>query len=746
MLVEDLWDENVNRIINKIKDDAIAKLRSNEFNPGAIWQVISDLNLRHVHGYEIRDFLEPYKDEILNFLANRWTNGDPHREEYDLYTLISTMRSLDENAGLKWPELTTILNNLKPKIVKMLLILFKDEEYPKIRTLLGILKDFVPTWPELTTIQDSMQSDLRQRGLIPEAQSNYYPPSSIHRLINDLSDMLYNYDTYDDERPEGVTTDEIEADMPWCLAMIGLSDSDVPNRILMIQPHKDSILKIMLMAVRDPFDFDNTSMGTKAGLTAMVKGIRRLGAKWPELDVIEKSLAHDASEKYQLGEDLVSDPIKPFEIRNLKDLLISAIIESAYRRNHYNREPNKANISKKINALDYASSDFNMLMNKYKADILGICEIRRVNLLVYISISLMKMALLTKFGYNWPEFKLMINQNKEYIVKIILKNIIESAESMSEKERKFTDAINIVTDLEDLGIHWSELDVIKKSLLHDTTKNDISEARDPYMTYYRRYEREDALRRILSSLHKEIQAEDYEGINADFLELWKYPKSAFKGLYELLAPLKAGMIKEILTYISSGDIQEAAHAVPLWVKACRKCGFDWPELDVIEKSAAAGLVPKPKKLRESLNPEQKKNIYKEIQKELGEGNLMRALYSLTTRKVDFNELPELKQLFDYDKKGCMYRLDSSYGLDMYMKVVNAIKMLMEIGVDWPELPNFMEERKGNTIRNLFHYMKKGQPDTVITLIHELRDAGIEWPELDVILKSIEHELFNRKKA
>ena len=135
-----------------------------------------------------------------------------------------------------------------------------------------------------------------------------------------------------------------------------------------------------------------------------------------------------------------------------------------------------------------------------------------------------------------------------------------------------------------------------------------------------------------------------------------------------------------------------------------------------------------------------------MQKELGEGNLMRCLYLLTTRKIDFKDLPELKQLFDNDKKGCMYRLDSSYGLDMYMKVVSAIRMLTEIGVDWPELPIFMEERKGNTIRNLFHYMKNNQPGTVITLVNELQDAGIDWPELNVIRNSVEHELSNYKKA
>ena len=524
---------------------------------------------------QLKKIFEPAKEKLIPYLFKNWTNGEPHRTEYDLFMLIHGVYLLKRDANIDWPELNKLLESLKIPIIKTLLGLINQTEFGRAINYVMMLKDIGFKWSELDILKKSLNHEAPPDRQLAEAIPDYYANSNIAKHLNALSDMLYAYDSDEAETtPHYADIAELESAIPWCLAMIGLSSSTVPNRIHMIQPHKQTLITLMLKVIKDSSEFDESSIGSTDGLTAMVKGAQRLGAKWPELDVIEKSLTHDR------------------------------------------------------------------------------------------------------------------------------------------------------------------------------TKNDISEARDPFAAAVRREEREYHLGSVLRSLKQEIIAKDYEGINADFLELWKYPKYVFEraNLYNLLAPLKVGMIKEILTYISSGDIHEAAHAVPLWVKACRKCGFDWPELDVIEKSAAAGLVPKTKKLRESLNPEQKKNIYKEVQKELGEGNLMRCLYLLTTRKIDFKDLPELKQLFDNDKKGCMYRLDSSYGLDMYMKVVSAIRMLTEIGVDWPELPIFMEERKGNTIRNLFHYMKNNQPGTVITLVNELQDAGIDWPELNVIRNSVEHELSNYKKA
>lgn len=464
--------EMFHRITTNVMQPILSDIETGSSNPAGFWNIFNRFTSHNFTPSEISSILTPYRSQIINYLNKHWTNGQKYRETYDLLYLIETIYLFKRDADIEWPEFIQLLNRLKLIVIKILLEHIRDDEIQRAITNTNNLLYLGINWPELITISKSLAHDEAPRKINESTSMDRYRNTHVARELNNLDDMLQA--TCSEEVDQAYQI-ELKLEIPWCLAMLGLASADVPNRIFMIQPFKSTIIKLMLMTIKNPETFEESNLNTRIGLAAMVKGVKRLGAKWPELDVIEKSLKFDRENSPpEIDEDVNSESIKQSEIKILKDILLDAMVEVSYKR--IDKGLSKS-ITSKIIAMDYKSPEFNKLMEKYKPEILDNFY-RMIADVYYLTNRLSRMLILKKFGYNWPEFKFIIDKSKTYIIKFMLKDITNSVNSPMVNETRFINAIYIMNHLKDLGIHWPELDIIEKSLSHDMEHMKIDEVED----------------------------------------------------------------------------------------------------------------------------------------------------------------------------------------------------------------------------------------------------------------------------
>ena len=685
--------------------------------------IVGLLNNGQLDAAELKAIFVPIRKELVNYQRNHWSGGGKeYRIEYDMFMLLAGIYLFEKKVGLVWPEFHKQIEDMKPSIIKMLLTLMSESEFRRVSKYLEFLESLNFKWPELNVIQKSLNVEYDTTNQptqhLYEAASCYYLHGNVARHINDLDDMLYNYGAYDEDRIEGKTPEDIEADIPWCLAMIGLTDSVVPNRILMIQPHKESILKIMLMAIRDPDDFDQGSLGAKEGLAAMVKGIRRLGAKWPELDIIEKSLQHDADNKNKLNEAGESS----HWARWLKDFKQN-LIEENYEALEDLAEYTHSFMPKQ---------DLNKVVAKYKTFV-----IRQIlTCITELSEAHMKEFLkevidgLRKGNVNWPELN------------TIEHSLIHSRTIELDEEDTY--------DLDNAS-EAEQIDVIERSPFN------ISDIRRPSKTvqlvavskqgYALGHIKRPSYEVKLAAVKQNGRAIGYVKNPSEELQMTAIKENPLAFLcirtpsVNVLNQCKHEIIKAVLSQILVNSSYRPIKSMLLHLRV-----VNWPELDIIKHSITNSSNSKLKNIDESIKmtPKAKADLLSMLETSFQYGYFTNAFRNLYSSQETVDSWPELDKFLIDNKHRIIDLLNRMLQVGSIRNMVSIVSTLAKIKVNWPEIIPIITDCKKDIIENILKYMKDDEVDSALYIAADLIDLGLNWPELSIIKKSAEHEINNKK--
>ena len=189
------------------------------------------------------------------------------------------------------PIVVPIVEKAKPLIIKDILEELQSagtdmhghsyyvSEWAKAR--IADLRRIGIDWPELRVIEKSVLHDLktttiREELVGDEIQGDIY--DNVQSIVDSLQDNDYSEDRYS---------------LLWdCLTHLGDYYEDMPkvkfpNIAILLGEHKSEILKKILTTTMNH--------GAEGNLVKhRILALRKLGAKWPEFDTIERSIAHDA--------------------------------------------------------------------------------------------------------------------------------------------------------------------------------------------------------------------------------------------------------------------------------------------------------------------------------------------------------------------------------------------------------------------------------------------------------------------
>jgi hypothetical protein len=291
-----------------------------------------------------------------------------------------------------------------------------------------------------------------------------------------------------------------------------------------------------------------------------------------------------------------------------------------------------------------------------------------------------------------PEFGKFIEQKKHIIIKNLLSHI--------SYQYYISTILGHIEGLHHIGIHWPELDIIKRSANAEKEQHNLNEADQSYLSRMRQSEINKVSRQIQDdNANGALSWAGNAGITIEIMpELGKF-----------LELKKRTIIKTLLLHISD---RYSSHFILGSIHRLHSIGIHWPELDTIERSAKA------EKERHELNestdikpynehgPEAQKIIIKHLESCLG----------------DTNEMPSA---YYTDKAlGLAYR----YGITVEQ---------------FPKLGKALEYHKAIIIKYMLESLKAGFTNNssydlgyVLTRGNELRTVGINWEELNIIKRSI----------
>jgi hypothetical protein len=131
-------------------------------------------------------------------------------------------------------------------------------------------------WPELDIMERSLKVGLAESSI--DNSNKRTATRYFHKVLKDIEAEDYSETAYH---------------LSWAGAFGAEDAISFPDYSARIDRHKPEILRAVLSAIKDPdqFEFDNID------LIMMMRGLRRMHVKWPELDIIEKSVAAEKAKK-----------------------------------------------------------------------------------------------------------------------------------------------------------------------------------------------------------------------------------------------------------------------------------------------------------------------------------------------------------------------------------------------------------------------------------------------------------------
>ena len=544
------------------------------------------------------------------------------------------------------PELPALINQHKTDIVKnMLEIIKKDFDYAgkAVLPVLEVLHHLGIHWPESDRIAAALTQGYKSESVTEDDDDNNMAREQLQRMAaNHIISAIQN------KRWMSLldTLQTIEQQQ-WSLD----SRYRFPEKLAQ---YKTDIVKTILQAVKDPRWFN-------PDLLVAVKGLKRTGVNWPELDTIISGLQHgkvseDWSKKYKRSIDC-SHP-KGF----------SQKAHCAGRRKH------KAN------------EDLTVTDNpRLRAWIRNIDVSLTKNMRNLFSIVIgLSHDLKTADAVSRSQVIKVLDDKKTEILKYILYHI------------KHLDEINIkyyVDTMIEIGITWPELKTIQQALAHGNKTESVTENDYRFSNDHKVMSGlvADEINSWLESLSRHIKAgskipiDSFRDVIYAIRNFNYYRLNMLQPVLEQHKKTIIYMILYILKY-HSNNLKESEHIL----SALKYAKINWPELKSIQQALAHGN--KTESVTEADDTAGFKILSDILMRDYAD-NKVRGfwymLYHLNDWDMTVDQFPEFDNIIAEIKPEIIKSLLSAVKADSdgeaISNVLHSIDRMHKCGVNWPEL-------------------------------------------------------------
>ena len=545
---------------------------------------------------------------------------------------------------------------------------------------------------------------------------------------------------------------------------------EAPNRAAELEPQKSAIIKELLTELK--------SMDSSDGylsLASELDMLAALGVRWPELGLIRRGMEEEDRRRSQQGmwESIkINDPLDGHKVYNMiSQGLMEEVVSMLDHRNYkYGDDPSIDRVfDQKIN-----------LVQKWMERMLDLS----------IADGSYAWRMIKDMELPWDSVDSWWTDHKTETVRRLLKLL---------KEDRYEDVLGIIEDiLDDLGLAWPELDVIRRSAQAELERADqnaeLDESDDDEESIVRmsspderiiddmfRRMREgswmaledaiseleerrmpdhmilDALSPQADSIARWLDSRIKEGSHNNRMlgQIWKLLEisARWPSLARLVNKHKAMIVRDMLTQIKAADSMDLED-LEGHLRQLSELGMTWPEMDVISRSVNA-------ELDRIYNIDESGDMlgYRISKGDLIDGmqDSLRAGHNGAwgnnyahmrpwSREHTVKQLTRIKpDIIAWINK----YLSSAKNTDWrYGKL--AILDLDRLGVDWPELWKVVDNNRKAWVHDwliiLRSLMGNDYPEELEDLESHIRSwqktfeqHGLKWPEIETILASIRGE-------
>ena len=545
---------------------------------------------------------------------------------------------------------------------------------------------------------------------------------------------------------------------------------EAPNRAAELEPQKSAIIKELLTELK--------SMDSSDGymsLASELDMLAALGVRWPELGLIRRGMEEEDRRRSQQGmwESIkINDPLDGHKVYNMiSQGLMEEVVSMLDHRNYkYGDDPSIDRVfDQKIN-----------LVQKWMERMLDIS----------IADGSYAWRMIKDMELPWDSVDSWWTDHKTETVRRLLKLL---------KEDRYEDVLGIIEDiLDDLGLAWPELDVIRRSAQAELERADqnaeLDESDDDEESIVRmsspderiiddmfRRMREgswmaledaiseleerrmpdhmilDALSPQADSIARWLDSRIKEGSHNNRMlgQIWKLLEisARWPSLARLVNKHKAMIVRDMLTQIKAADSMDLED-LEGHLRQLSELGIDWPELDIIGHSVNSELdrIYSIDESGDMLGYRiSKGDLIDSMQDSLraGHNGAWANNYAHMrpwSREHTVKQLTRIKpDIIAWINK----YLSSAKNTDWrYGKL--AILDLDRLGVDWPELWKVVDNNRKAWVHDwliiLRSLMGNDYPEELEDLESHIRSwqktfeqHGLKWPEIETILASIRGE-------
>lgn len=551
-----------------------------------------------------------------------------------------------------------------------------------------------------------------------------------------------------------------------------------PSLKQFFEPHRETWVRFLLENMKDGFHFNTDE------LFDAVKLLRRMGIRWPELDIIEKSLDSDMELMETI--DIPKDLDAQIELIKNHPWMIGNMWAPA------------AELQRIVLKLD--GSYLGSIKGGLSKDVIEEPDIRH-NIIKYL-LTLVKQGDLVRLGYrledlrwknvSWPEIKTIhkslnvdrkgLNENEFDLVGIddviqVLTNgsgktlsmatsVVVGLDDVSKAalrsamiqykssimanlldmyfipdDKHNVDAMNRL--LRTTGIEWPEVRNLPKSLepmlereLDDRMQGGAAAAIDCFdalrtngvnVAEMEKRFREEYLPRMVKDYAKDPSTPSYILANdiTAFSDLGVDPTL----MQTVLDTRKDVLMRALLNAIKGRNYQDANTIVG----TMRDLGIEWKELDVVERSLSSGTLEESDEDDSTLQ-----GMVDALRLEIGKDKLNLALrgflyklqdrYDLSAEQIDGLLAPIMGDLINKFSKDL-----SGKGISIGLKDISHMATL---GLNIAPLVKLVRSNKSAIMRFMLENIREKQSTAIcVKYVEMLERMGIDWPEFTAIRRA-----------
>lgn len=574
---------------------------------------------------DIVDLLKKLID--ANFKASHW------------YPKFHTLNLLTKMCGygmdIKWPKTNEPFESNKTSILRFILEVVRDctkagytiIKPDKILDWMRALQYFGCDWPEFAVIAKSVNATTQiAEGVGYEAYT---------KAALDMTRPMFDRNGYN-------------RGLEWLINCTKTTKIDPDAIEAFMDEYKPKLVKYLLEKITT----DNLYL-----VKEIIDNLRDLHVKWPELDIISKSLH---SEKYPMRE---SDDEDDYGLRDdalgmVKDRVVQGIEFMRKYGLTLNDVPKaRAVIEKKKNTV------IKHMLTKIKSAV-NVHEIQRGYIFDYVTQLIND---LKDWGIDWPEFN------------VIQKSLLgfHRELSMNENEVPWNARKYAVPDFEKAIIDKDSIGIMTRTLDALIRLEGIK-----YATEVMNLNKQNILDYLQHNLEDELGSR--HGTSRDtvapikgFILLTRWPE-----LTKMLTDNKERIIKKMLQEIIDNGMSD----VIVTLDVLAKLGIDWPELAIIDKSLNAKKSNSAIAEALNVNPERYSRTIEKFDSMITNGDTYHSLDFLK-KKMQFTDIPVqiIHHILDKHKSLIMKRILSMIASENTGSAGSLITLIQELDCKWPEL-------------------------------------------------------------